>query len=813
MKAHARGEPSAHLPPTAFVNFLQNHDQIGNRALGERLAQLVTDEAPLLAATAIVLLAPAPPMLFMGEEWAAPEPFLYFCDFEPELAEKVREGRRREFARFAKFQAPRRGELDSGSRRRAETFEACRLDWATARASRATRRWLEHYRRLLAIRQRDIVPRIPDIRARSCAKLQDNGAFSVDWLLEDRSTAASDRQSFRRQPAPAVRQPAGRVLFATHPNIRDAVTRNELAPWSVTWLFERAARAARGRSHAASRHDPGSARHLSPPAQREIHLPRRHRAGAVSRARSASATSTARRTSRRGRAACTATTSSITTASTPRSAPPRISSASSRRCARTRWATSSTSCPTMSASARTTPGGWTCSRTARPRAMRASSTSTGRSRGKLLIPVLGETYGAVLERGELQLRHDARAATRSRCSITSIAFRSGARTTIARGRCWPTAEQPSAGRAARSARRPGLSARLLASRGRRDQLPALLRRQRPCGAAHGERRGLRSDASAAAGADPRGQDRRPAHRSSGRAVRPGALLREAAGARRTDLSAGREDPRELRAAAADAGRSAAPRGTTSPMSSTACSSMARPGAAWIAPIAHSSANRRTGADAAYEAKQLVLETSLAAELNVLTHALTRIARADPHTRDFTPTACARRWPRPSPAFRSTAPTCRTLLRTKTCASSTGRSRSPSAAARASIRCCSISCARRCSWTCPRRTRTCAGACTRSRCASSRSPRQSPRKESKTRRSTASIACASLNEVGGDPDIFGVSVRGFPRGRAQSRAPLAATRCSQPRRTTRSARRTCARASTCSRKCPRPGASGWRAGAG
>src|SRR6185437_7155982 len=100
-----RGEPSAHLPPLAFVNFLQNHDQIGNRAFGERLISLAPREA-LKAATAIQLLAPSPPLLFMGEEVGATTPFLFFCDFAGDLANAVREGRRREFARFPAFASP-----------------------------------------------------------------------------------------------------------------------------------------------------------------------------------------------------------------------------------------------------------------------------------------------------------------------------------------------------------------------------------------------------------------------------------------------------------------------------------------------------------------------------------------------------------------------------------------------------------------------------------------------------------------------------------------------------------------------------------
>ena len=86
----ARGSPSAHLPPTAFVSFIQNHDQIGNRAMGDRMAASLPSEA-LKALAAVYLLAPQVPMLFMGEEWSATEPFPYFCDFEEELNRKVRE--------------------------------------------------------------------------------------------------------------------------------------------------------------------------------------------------------------------------------------------------------------------------------------------------------------------------------------------------------------------------------------------------------------------------------------------------------------------------------------------------------------------------------------------------------------------------------------------------------------------------------------------------------------------------------------------------------------------------------------------------
>lgn len=99
-----RGEPSAHLPPAAFVAFLQNHDQTGNRAFGERLSHLA-DPEKLALARAVLALSPQIPLLFMGEEWACSSPFLFFVDFSDDagLAAAVRDGRRREFARFRAF--------------------------------------------------------------------------------------------------------------------------------------------------------------------------------------------------------------------------------------------------------------------------------------------------------------------------------------------------------------------------------------------------------------------------------------------------------------------------------------------------------------------------------------------------------------------------------------------------------------------------------------------------------------------------------------------------------------------------------------
>ena len=180
-----RGEPAAELPPTAFVAFLQNHDHIGNRPFGTRLASEVTEPA-LHAGAAIVLLSPQIPLLFMGEEWASRRSFAFFCDFGPDLAEAVREGRRREFAHFPDFQ-------DEAARERipdptdAATFAMSKLDWTEPeQADRA--RWLARYRALLEIRRREIVPRLtgmPPFAGRY--RTLGPQAVVVEWQLGDRS--------------------------------------------------------------------------------------------------------------------------------------------------------------------------------------------------------------------------------------------------------------------------------------------------------------------------------------------------------------------------------------------------------------------------------------------------------------------------------------------------------------------------------------------------------------------------------------------------------------------------------------------------
>jgi len=166
--------------PGAHVAFLQNHDQVGNRALGERLHRLA-EPARERAALACLLLAPQAPLLFMGEEWAASTPFLYFCDHAEGLATAVRDGRRAEFARFAAF-------ADPAARRRIPdpndpaTFAASRLDWGE-RERAPHRERFELVRRLLALRHARLVPRLAG--ASSGRTSVAGSLLRAEWTLGD----------------------------------------------------------------------------------------------------------------------------------------------------------------------------------------------------------------------------------------------------------------------------------------------------------------------------------------------------------------------------------------------------------------------------------------------------------------------------------------------------------------------------------------------------------------------------------------------------------------------------------------------------
>jgi maltooligosyltrehalose trehalohydrolase len=232
----ARGEPSGHLPPTAFVAFIQNHDQIGNRAFGERIADLAENGA-IKAMQAVLLLAPNIPLLFMGEEWGATQPFCFFTDFHDELADAVREGRRREFQKFPEFrsEAAREQIPDPNAM---STFEASCLDWSVPeRPDHAA--WLDFVRTLLQIRHESIAPRLDGLggNAGSAESLSDT-ALRVAWKLGDGSTLTLIANLVDQRSKVALEdKPEGDVLFATHVDLLADLASGQLAPWSVLWLL------------------------------------------------------------------------------------------------------------------------------------------------------------------------------------------------------------------------------------------------------------------------------------------------------------------------------------------------------------------------------------------------------------------------------------------------------------------------------------------------------------------------------------------------------------------------------------------------
>ncbi|MBC7281429.1 MAG: malto-oligosyltrehalose trehalohydrolase [Hoeflea sp.] len=175
-----RGKPCGHLATTSFVAFLQNHDQIGNRAMGERLIEL-TDPARLCAAVALMLLCPQIPMLFMGEETGSRSPFLFFTDFEDDLADTVRNGRRQEFSRFSAFSDPAVRERIPDPNDPA-TFAA-----SAPQSGPEAAHWLSFYRELIALRHRHIVPRLKGARGTG-AKVLGDKAVTANWRMGDGST-------------------------------------------------------------------------------------------------------------------------------------------------------------------------------------------------------------------------------------------------------------------------------------------------------------------------------------------------------------------------------------------------------------------------------------------------------------------------------------------------------------------------------------------------------------------------------------------------------------------------------------------------
>ena len=216
-----RGGPSADLPPNAFVGFIQNHDQIGNRAFGERLNALVPPEV-IRALASVYLIAPQTPMLFMGEEWGAKQPFPYFCDFHGQLADAVRKGRREEFSHFPEFADPDRAAMIPDPLAKA-TFLSAKLDWSRVDADH-----LGFYRAALTARREHVRLLLPHIERGGEAIVLGDQAVRVAWRAGTRRLVLDANLSNSRVGFPPAAAPFWRF----------GDTNGEFGPWSVRWSME-----------------------------------------------------------------------------------------------------------------------------------------------------------------------------------------------------------------------------------------------------------------------------------------------------------------------------------------------------------------------------------------------------------------------------------------------------------------------------------------------------------------------------------------------------------------------------------------------
>lgn len=236
-----RGTPSKEIAPGGFIAFIQNHDQIGNRALGERITHLADTEA-VSAMVAVLLLNPAPPMLFMGEEWGASTPFVWFADFSDDLANSVREGRLREFGKFKDFKDPAKLKLipDPCSK---ETFYKCKLNWEDL-LDVEHQEWLEYYKRLIALRKSAIIPIIDKIEIdKRSWTITEEGLLEVRYPLstgEELKLIANLSDTGATSPLFSESEfDESNIVFQIPLNATSDVALGTVPPWTVIWLLGR----------------------------------------------------------------------------------------------------------------------------------------------------------------------------------------------------------------------------------------------------------------------------------------------------------------------------------------------------------------------------------------------------------------------------------------------------------------------------------------------------------------------------------------------------------------------------------------------
>lgn len=232
LEGRARGQRSEGLPPTAFVTYMQNHDQIGNRVKGNRICTLASQDA-VRALASVYMLSPQIPMLFMGEEWSATEPFPFFSDMPADLRDTVRQGRMEELKRTPEHDDPDKPDISQAVDPTAiGTFRSTKLNWDKLRDEEA-QETLHFYRTLIDIRHREIVPRLVMIGGfeSTYATLGDN-AVRVTWTLGD---SALLRLYLNLSPdtQDGIGEIAGRTIW-----LQGFAEPDRLGPWTALWTIE-----------------------------------------------------------------------------------------------------------------------------------------------------------------------------------------------------------------------------------------------------------------------------------------------------------------------------------------------------------------------------------------------------------------------------------------------------------------------------------------------------------------------------------------------------------------------------------------------
>ncbi len=219
-------ETGCHVPPNAFVSFLQSHDLVGNRIFGERVTSLLPAET-VRALVAVALLMPQAPMLFMGEEWGATTPFPYFCDFHGDLSVAVQKGR---CEQLSKLPGVSQEDLKNAPNPQAEsTFLSAQLRWEElAQPEHAA--WLDLYKALLTVRRERIVPLLGNLSGRcGTHNVLGPGALRCEWKLAG-NTHLRLEANLWHEARGDFGADEGEVLW-----VEGHATAAELGPWSVRW--------------------------------------------------------------------------------------------------------------------------------------------------------------------------------------------------------------------------------------------------------------------------------------------------------------------------------------------------------------------------------------------------------------------------------------------------------------------------------------------------------------------------------------------------------------------------------------------------